>query len=96
MDARASATEKLMVRGYRDRRSGAMSSPDDDAKEPARTERILASPFAFYRTRAGDYFDALQGFLLFRVHGATRFGVCFRLIVLCTNMLLGFLAGLVE
>ena len=41
--------------------------PDDDNAEPARTERLLASPFGIRRKRIGDALQSREGFLLFRV-----------------------------
>ena len=94
VEARASAREKLAEKGHQDRRSGGFGLPEADSKEPARTERILANPFALHRKHTGDAFNAIEGFLLFRVHGASRMGVCYRLLVICVNMLFGVLSGL--
>ena len=43
---RTNAIAVLETRGYRDRKSGGFPVPDADLEEPARTERLLASPFA--------------------------------------------------
>ena len=53
--------------GFSDRKAGGFSPalPTEDAREPGRTERHLAAPFAFRHKRAGDVFQAMEGFLLF-------------------------------
>jgi hypothetical protein len=66
---RQSAIAILAEKGHRDRKSGGWSMPVDDAAEPGRTERLLASPFAIQRRRAGDSLHALEGCLMFRVNG---------------------------
>ena len=60
--------EQLSERGHRDRKTGTFGVPEEDMAEPARTERLLASPFGFRRAKAADSFHAIEGFLLFRVH----------------------------
>ena len=47
-----------------------------------------------HRSRTGDAFQALEGFLLFRVNGTSRVGVSYRLLVVVVNMLFGILSGL--
>ena len=57
-EARQLAKELLTTKGgHRDRKSGAFSLPEGDTAEPARTERILASPFVCCRRRPGDAFQ---------------------------------------
>ena len=96
VEARASAMERLATRGFRDRKSGAwaVAGPEEDVKEPERTERILASPFALYRPKPVDAFQSREGFFLFRVNGATRTGRWYRIIVIFANMGFGLLSGL--
>ena len=60
----------------------------------ARTERILANPFALDSDRVGDKWQKLEGFLLFRVNGSSRLAICYRPLVLIVNMCFGFLSGL--
>ena len=88
------ATERLKESGFRDRRSGAWALPEQDTAEPARTERILRDPFALRRDRPGDAFHQREGFLLFRVNGASRFGVCYRLLVIVVMLMIGIISGL--
>ena len=93
-NARAKAIDALSSKGFRDRKTGAWTLPPIDAVEPARTERILADPFGVHRNRAGDRWQALEGFLLFRVNGSSRLAMSYRLIVLIVNMIFGVLSGL--
>ena len=94
-DASKSAIERLGTKGgFRDRKSGTFALPEEDAKEPARTERLLATPFTCQRSRTGDAFQAIEGHFFFRVNGATRVGTLYRLIVILVNMTFGLLSGL--
>lgn len=94
-EARTLAATKLAERGgHRDRRTGAFGMPEADAAEPDRTERLLRKPFAFRHTRAGDAWQAIEGFLLFRVNGTSRVGTSYRLIVIGVNATFGLLSGL--
>ena len=78
-----------------DRKSGAYGGlPKEEIEEPARTERLLASPFALRRACATDAWQAREGFMMFRVHGAGRASRFFRLALLLVNMLFGTLSGL--
>ena len=89
------AAQKLARRGgFRDRRSGAWTLPEEDTDEPARTERLLAHPFALRRSCPGDKFQQREGFLLFRCNGNSRFGVAYRLLVLITMLIIGIISGL--
>ena len=81
-------------KGFRDRKTGAFGISEDETREPGRTERLLAHPFAIRRAGAGDSWQALEGFLFFRVNGTSRVGTCYRLIVIGANLLLGVLTGL--
>lgn len=78
----------------RDRKAGAFALPQADVAEPARTERLLARPFAMHRARAADDFQAIEGFTLFRVNGTTCIGRYYRLLVVLANAAFGILAGL--
>ena len=95
-NARASALELLASRGHRDRKSGtwAVGGSEEDAKEPGRTERLLAAPFALSRAKPLDYFQSREGFFMFRVNGASMFGRWYRIIVITLNMTFGLLSGL--
>lgn len=93
-DARAHAIVVLASKGHRDRKSGVWTIPEADVAEPARTERILARPFALYSDRAGETWQKLEGFLFFRVNGARRVTMCYRPLVLIANMSFGILSGL--
>jgi hypothetical protein len=95
-DARVAATDLLARRGHRDRKSGAfaVAGPETDAKEPERTERILANPFAFCRSKPLDAFQSREGFFMFRVNGGTFIGRWYRLLIILLNMVFGVLSGL--
>ena len=94
-EANKSAIERLGNKGgFRDRKSGAFTLPEEDTMEPARTERLLATPFAWMRPRTGDAFQAIEGHFFFRVNGASRVGMLYRLIVILVNMTFGLLSGL--
>jgi hypothetical protein len=58
-----------------DRNQGAWAMPAADAAEPARTERLLATPFALWRHHPADVVDQLGFHLWFRTHGASSLGV---------------------
>ena len=94
--ARASALELLASRGHRDRKSGtwAVEGSEEDAKEPGRTERLLAAPFALSRAKPIDDFQSREGFFMFRVNGGAMFGRWYRIIVIALNMTFGLLSGL--
>ncbi len=51
----------------RDREPGSFVKPDEDNEEPARTERLLARPFALFHVRSGDMLDAVN--MGHRMHG---------------------------
>ena len=93
-EARVEAARRLSERGHRDRKSGGFDVPESDTQEPERTERLLARPYRLYYGRAGDAFQAIEGFLFFRVNGSNRVGVGYRLIVIGVNMIFGLLSGL--
>ena len=94
VEARTTAIDRLSERGHRDRKTGTFGVPDEDLEEPARTERLLASPLAFHRKRAGDRFQSIEGYLLFRVNGTNSIGASYRLLVVVVNMMFGTLSGL--
>jgi len=49
-----------------DRQTGSFDKSEEDASEPERTERLLASPLTLLHTNAGDAYDALSLFWLSR------------------------------
>ena len=92
VEVRASVVEELESRGgHKDRRIGAYTLPEEDGKEPARTERLLANPFQLWRPRPADAFQSREGFFMFRVNGATFIGRWYRVLVVLANMLFGLL-----
>ena len=94
-EARGAALNRLRAGGHADRTLGVFAGKaEDDAAEPARTERLLASPFALRHARTGDALQAREGFLLFRVNGATRIGFAWRLMGVLVNITLALLAAI--
>ena len=93
-EARQNATDRLAAHGHRDRKTGGWGAPEDDTKEPERSERLLANPFRFHHARAGDRWQSIEGYLLFRVNGSSRIATCYRLIVIGVNMIFGILSGI--
>lgn len=74
-----------------------MSKLSDEAKEPARTERLLKHPFAFrHPDSLLDQFHARAGTCFFRVNAASKIGVGWRLIVVGATMTIGFLVRIAS
>lgn len=80
--------------GHRDRKSGAYALPEGDVKEPERTERLLKSPLAFRGGIAADAYHSREGYLLFRINGASPWGRWYRVILIFANVSLGVASGL--
>ena len=94
-DVHAASRLTLKERGYRDRKIGAWGGiPEEDAAEPARTNRLLSHPFRFRHVHVGDGWNAREGFLMFRTNGKHTIGAYYRLFVLLVNVLFGVLSGL--
>ena len=94
-DMHTSAIERLAERrGFRDRKSGTFGLPEDDTKEPARTERILSQPFKLWRSHSADAWQSREGYFFFRVNASTRFGLWYRVLVVAMNMAFGVISGL--
>lgn len=90
------ATSTMRVQhspSYADRSAGHFELPLEDGREPSRTERLLAAPFALRRARAGDAQQQVTGFILAKVNGADSFGTFFRVYLLLVNVTIGALAG---
>ena len=82
MSARVSAQAKLAGgRGFRDRRTGAFGTPDEDTAEPQRTERLLAEPYVLFRKRAADMQHAVSMTLLASSSGHRLTGLMWQLSV---------------
>ena len=93
--ARARAHDLVEKRsGFPNRPSGAFNVPSDGMMEPERTERLLAHPFALWRSVPGDAYHQRVSFTFFRVNGTTRIGLSFRILVLIANIFTGALGGL--
>jgi hypothetical protein len=59
------------------RAPGEFVKSDEDAEEPARTERLLAQPFQLFHSKAGDAHDVLSLFWLSRSTGGRLVGVLY-------------------
>jgi hypothetical protein len=92
-DARKRAQDTLKDKGFKNRSAGGFGCPPEDTAEPSRTERILASPFAWYRPRPADQFQQRAQSVLFRVNGGSCLGMGYRLIVIGANVVIGAIAG---
>ena len=93
-EASSKAIARLAGIGFRDRKSGTWTTIEEDLKEPERTERLLAAPFALRKSRAGDTWQTFEGFFVFRVNGGNSFSCYYRLVVIGVNMLFGIISGL--
>ena len=82
-----------MGKGFNNRNQGGFGFPAEDIEEPARTERLLARPFAWRRTHPADQLQQRAGAVLFRVNGGSCLGIGYRLIIVGFNMAVGALAG---
>ena len=89
---KSQAMVELERGGFNDRSSGAFILPEADILEPARTERLLKSPFTLRRDTVADAFHQRAGFLFFRIHGAHQIGLCCHLSIIVMG-LTGVLAG---
>jgi hypothetical protein len=77
-----------------DRNQGAWALPSADSVEPARTERLLAQPFAIRRYRATDIVDQLGFHLWVRTHGRSRLGVLWCWASMMLQALLAVILGI--
>ena len=77
-----------------DRAPGEYIKSEEDSAEPARTERLMASPFRLFHRNSGDAYDASSMFLLMRSTGSGFAGVFYDLICIATLLGLGVAYGL--
>ena len=70
-----------------DRPQGAFKKPPVDGKEPARTERLLASPRTVVHGNAGDMLDAVGFVLMARAGGHSAGASLFEFVALGGNIL---------
>jgi hypothetical protein len=76
-----------------DRNQGAWALPSADVAEPARTERLLARPFAIWRSHAPDVVDQVGFPLWFRTHGRSKLGVLWCWSSMMVQALLAVISG---
>jgi len=77
------------------RERGGYEAPEEDSEEPARTERLLASPFSLLHSNAGDACDAMSTLWLSRSSGNIS-GVFYDLFSIALMLGLGVALGLED
>jgi hypothetical protein len=77
------------------RERGGYEAPEEDSEEPARTERLLASPFSLLHSNAGDACDAMSTLWLSRSSGSIS-GVFYDLFSIALMLGLGVAFGLED
>jgi len=76
------------------RMRGSFEMLDEETKEPARTERLLAHPFALTHSVASDGFSSISQMVLGRSSGGGIIGVTYDWIALVIQLALAVLLGL--
>ena len=76
-----------------DRARGEFVRPDEDIKEPARTERLLRRPLSLFRPRASDSLDSLKIAWFARANGGHFIGLSYDWVALVAGMLIAGLNG---
>jgi hypothetical protein len=78
-----------------DRVRGHWALSDDDTAEPERTERLLAQPMMFFRSRPGDALDAMKMLWLNRASGSNGvFGVFYEWNLMMVQLSIAALTGI--
>ena len=78
-----------------DRVRGNWALSDDDIAEPERTERLLAQPMMFFRSRPGDALDAMKMLWLNRASGSNGvFGVFYEWNLMMVQLSIAALTGI--
>jgi len=77
-----------------DRPRGEFMRPWDQVEEPARTERLLANPWIFYRNNTADAIDALKLVLMSRASGFSFRGLCYDLTATIGQLMIAVLNGI--
>jgi hypothetical protein len=73
---------------------GSFETPDHEAAEPARTERLLARPFALIRPVASDAHASISQVVLARGSGGTLIGMFYDWLALVVQLALAALLGI--
>ena len=81
-------------RNIMDRPTGEFTRCQDNLKEPERTERLLAHPFALFHRTPTDALDAIKLTWLNNGSGFSWRGVFYIYMTVCTQMLLAILLGI--
>ena len=77
-----------------DRQRGKFVPPQNETAEPARTERLLKSPFIFARPRANDMLDAYGFALLARSGGFSFQSTAFEVRIITTQLVGALINGI--
>lgn len=72
---------------------GGFAKEDDETKEPARTERLLAAPLRLYPTAGADTYESLAVTVIFKCRGDSRPAVAYHMSRLSAQLLAGLLTG---
>jgi len=93
------ACAKVLFKGRRTPRAvqrlqGKFTKLATDLEEPKRTERLLAHPFALFKSRASDMEEAMTFWLFPRVSGRTFLGLTFAWSSMLVQVTVSVLSGL--
>ena len=76
------------------RAQGKWTKLPEDTKEPARTERLLARPYALLREHGADCLESMSLSLLTKVSGGSFLGLAFAWISMLIQVTIGVLSGI--
>ena len=79
-----------------DRSTGGHEKSEEDASEPARTERLLASPWSLFHANAGDTYDAVSLFWLMRSTSGSLLATCYDFVCYVVMLILAVAYGLED
>jgi len=79
-----------------DRSTGGYEKSEEDASEPARTERLLASPWSLFHANAGDAYDAVSLFWLMRSTSGSLLATCYDFVCYVVMLVLAVAYGLED
>ena len=72
---------------------GGFAKEEDETKEPARTERLLAAPLRLYPKAGADTYESLAVTVIFKCRGDSRPAVAYHMSRLSAQLLAGLLTG---
>jgi hypothetical protein len=77
-----------------DRARGEFMRPWDQLDEPARTERLLANPFVFFKPNVADSIDSMKLVMLNRASGYSFRGVTYDFLAISIQLVIAGLNGI--